>query len=60
MTASVIEFRMQNHTDFWQKMIRLREKNYIYIRAAAGFSNPGGLAVMWWVLSAPPGCNRVN
>ena len=23
-------------------------------RAAAGFSNPGGLAVMWWVLSAPP------
>ena len=22
-------------------------------RDAAGFSNPGGLAVMWWALSAP-------
>ena len=21
---------------------------YTYVRAAAGFSNPGGLAVMWW------------
>ena len=25
----------------------------IYYRDAAGFSNPGGLAVMWWAKSAP-------
>ena len=26
----------------------------MYCRDAAGFSNPGGLAVMWWAKSAPP------
>ena len=29
------------------------EATQVTVRDAAGFSNPGGLAVMWWAYSAP-------
>ena len=30
-------------------------------RDGGGFSNPDGLAIIWWALSAPPlGCNKGN
>ena len=36
------------------KIIRTRrDPDKTIYRDAAGFSNPGGLAVMWWAYSAP-------
>ena len=31
MTVSDLKFRIQNHTDFWQEMIRFRGKIYIFL-----------------------------
>ena len=51
MTVSVIEFRMQNHTDFWQKMIRLRGKIYIYLYNMIAWLNFDFQLLILWSLT---------
>ena len=43
--SAIIEWNLKN-LEFWAT--HLLSKSWWYVRDAAGFSNPGGLAVMWW------------
>ena len=41
-------------TKFFPYLLSNVPEKDIHFRDATGFSNPGGLAVLWWAKSAPP------